>query len=131
GQSQGTDEQLNAPARTGPLRPYPDAFFGVRLPVLIPAHPAVDADNDEEDLPAGLAPQSQLLRGVERATDSGADEDREQQHIANDADRPGGDLTPHSQQSACQSEPVADDLPPQHDARTDREFRLQQHQHYF
>ena len=59
-----------------------------------------------------------------------ADENREQQDVAHDADGPRGDPATHAQQSACQAEPVADDLPPQNDARTDMELGLQQPQEY-
>jgi hypothetical protein len=103
----------------------------MRLPELMPAHPAVDADDDEEDLAACLAPQIQLLGSVERSTDGRSDKDREQQDVAHDADGPRGDLAPHAQQSACQSEPIADDLPPQNDARTDLDLGFQQPQEYF
>ena len=65
----GADQQLRAGLASRPtwgVRPRPPP--PLRLPVLVPAHPAVDADDDEEDLPAGLAPQIELLRGVEGAT---------------------------------------------------------------
>ena len=64
-------------AAAGPASPaqpgaYAHAFAAARagLPELVPANPAVDADDDEEDLPAGLAPQVELLGGVERATEA-------------------------------------------------------------
>ena len=43
------------------------------LPVLVPTHPAVHADDDEKDLAAGLAPQVKLLGGVECAANASAD----------------------------------------------------------
>ena len=67
GQQDRADEQLEPTARTGPLRAYPDALLSVRLLELVPADPAVDADDDEEDLAAGLALQIQVVRGVEGA----------------------------------------------------------------
>src|SRR5688572_33306505 len=51
---------------------------------LPPAVPAVDAHADEEDLPAGLPVERLPLRVVERD----AQEDGEEQHVADDADRP-------------------------------------------
>jgi hypothetical protein len=97
----------------------------------MPAHPAVHADDNEEDLAARLAPQIQPLRCVERATDGRSDENGEQQDVAHDANGPRRDLATHAQQSACQAEPIADDLPPQNDARTDLDLGLQQPQEYF
>src|SRR5215207_6139956 len=117
-QHQRADEQLDPPADSGPLRSDSDTLGCMRLPVLVPADPAVDADHNEEHLAPRLTPQVKLLRCIEGTAYGTADEDREQQHVAHDADGPCGNLAPHAENCACQPEPVPDDLPPQDGART-------------
>ena len=52
-------------------------------------------------------PQSGCACGV---AELAGDEDREQQHVADDADRPGPDQAPHAEDRAGEAERVADDL---------------------
>src|SRR5699024_4137166 len=73
---------------------------------LAPAHPAVDAGGDEHDLSAGLAEQ---VDGVRVAEDA-AEEDGQQQGVAQDADGPGPDLAAHAAERAEQSEDIAEHL---------------------
>src|SRR5919107_1433397 len=75
GEDHGADQQLEPPGPAGPAGAYADPFPARGPLELVPADEAVDADREEEDLPAGLAVEVQVVRGVEDA----AEEDREQQ----------------------------------------------------
>src|SRR5918994_7066985 len=77
-------------------------------PVLRPADPAVDADDDEEDLTAGLAVQRDPLVGPE----GGADVDEEQHDVGHDADRPGPHEALHAEPGGGDADRDADQLEP-------------------
>ena len=116
-------QQLHPALPAGPGRCDAHAFAAARtgLPELVPAIPAVDADRQEEDLSGRLAVEVEVLGGVEHP----AQEDREQQHVAHDADRPCEHLALHAEDGAGQAEAVPDDLPPE-DAGSDIELGVQQ-----
>src|SRR5699024_11946603 len=90
------DEQQGAGAPGGPDGLDGGAVLVLRL---APAHPAVHAGGDEHDLSAGLAEQ---VDGVRVAEDA-AEEDGQQQGVAQDADGPGPDLAAHAAERTEQS----------------------------
>ena len=75
---------------------------------LVPPVPAVDAGDDEEDLPAGLA--EQRLLGV--LLEGRGDEHAEEQDVADDADRPRPDPAAQAADGGGEPEGVAEDLAP-------------------
>src|SRR5450631_504488 len=81
----------------------------VRSPDPAPPPPAIDAGDDKEDLPAGLTVERLVLRSHE----GHSEEDREQQHVADDPDRPCPDPPLHSPDRRGKTEPVPDDLAPE------------------
>ena len=105
GERHGPDDEDDDQTDAGPGRrpPRHDAT-AVGIP---PADPSIDRDGDEHDLPPGLTEQMRERRvGAQR----GSEEHREQQEVADDADRPRPDLAPHAAEGARESERVPDDL---------------------
>jgi hypothetical protein len=101
-------------------------------PAARPLHPTVDRHDDEHDLPAGLAEQVHRVGGAE----DGAEEDREEQSVADDAHRPGPHLAAHAANGARDAEDIADDLPPEDRLGADLQLGVEQpvdqgHRHFF
>src|SRR5690606_3484367 len=86
-----------------------------RLAVLVPAPPAVDARDDEEDLPARLAVEGDPLAGPEDRPDI----DEEEHDVGADADRPGPDPALHAEVGRGQPDEDADELEPVNLVRPD------------
>src|SRR5674476_280674 len=94
---------------------------GALLADLAPTPVAINAGDDEEDLPTGLSVERLVLGSDE----CHSEEDREQQHVADDPDRPCPDPTPEPADGRCEPEGVTDDLTPEDLLAEDAQLRVE------